>query len=318
MRIVHRDVSPSNILLDEDGRARLLDFGVARMRGGQPSITRRRSRASSASSRTARPSCSAGGEATPQSDLYSCAVVLHEMLLGRNVFRSESQAASMHRVMKHVPESVESARDDLPDELDPILQKALAKKPEQRFESAREFANALRKLQPEPESEVRAHLATLLEEDFGSEMAQLLGLESLADRDEAWRRLSQRPPNAPEGDDAAQDAVSHVRPFERSAAGAPPPAMGATQPAAPSIKRVTSPGMVAPQIPAPVPPAPPAPAPLAPPPSAGAKAVAAPSVVQPAPATPAPSQRGLMIALALVGCLAGAAIVLSLMNRPPP
>jgi hypothetical protein len=96
--------------------------------------------------------------------------------------------------------------------------------------------------------------------------------------------------------------------------------MGATQPAAPSTKRVTSPGMVAPVIPEPPPPPPPAA--IAAPPLVAAPAHAAPPPVPPPivlqPAAAAPSQRGLMIALALVACLAGAAIAISLVNKPPP
>ena len=192
MHIVHRDISPSNILLDEDGRARLLDFGVARMRGGTQEY-HTQVKGFVGKLMYSAPELFAEGEATAQSDCYSCAVVLHEILIGRNVFRGENQAATLNRVLHHKPELIEPLRPDVPPGLDGVLQKALAKAPHDRHRDAREFAAALRQLQSSPESEVRAQFAALLKEDFGRDMAEMLGLESLADRDEAWRRLSHQP-----------------------------------------------------------------------------------------------------------------------------
>lgn len=192
MHIVHRDVSPSNILLDTDGRARLLDFGVARMRGGTHGY-KTTVKGFVGKYPYVAPEVFEGHDATPLSDLYSCAVVLHETLLGHNVFRANSEAATIHRVMNHDPEPVSAMRDDVPEALDQVLYKALSKDPKQRYQSGAELANALRALQPEPEHDVRPRLATILDEDFGEEMARMLGQESLAQRDEAWRRISQAP-----------------------------------------------------------------------------------------------------------------------------
>ena len=197
MHIVHRDISPSNILLDEDGRARLLDFGVARMRGGTQEY-HTQVKGFVGKLMYSAPELFAEGEATAQSDLYSCAVVLHEILIGRNVFRGENQAATLNRVLHHRPELIEPLRPDVPHGLDQVLQKALAKAPQDRHADAREFASALRRFQREPESEVRSRFALQLKDDFGRDMAEMLGLESLADRDEAWRRLSHHPINRDE------------------------------------------------------------------------------------------------------------------------
>ena len=192
MHIVHRDISPSNILLDEDGRARLLDFGVARMRGGNQEY-HTQVKGFVGKLMYSAPELFAEIEATAQSDCYSCAVVLHEILLGRNAFRGDTQAATLNRVLHHKPELIEPLRPDAPAGLDAVLQKGLAKSPKDRQVSAREFASELRALLREHESDLRARLALLLKEDFGQEMAEMLGLESLADRDEAWRRLSHYP-----------------------------------------------------------------------------------------------------------------------------
>jgi serine/threonine protein kinase len=186
MQIVHRDVSPSNILLDETGRARLLDFGVARMRGGSQGYRTQVKSFMGKLPYTA-PEVFAGRDASPKTDLYACAVVLHEALLGYNVFRSEMQSITLAKVMSHIPELIEPVRRGVPPGLDLVLTKALRKTPLDRHEDAQAFAQALRKLQREPESDLRARLARLLAEDFGAELAKMLNLESLAARDEAWR-----------------------------------------------------------------------------------------------------------------------------------
>jgi serine/threonine protein kinase len=189
MHIVHRDVSPSNILLDEEGRARLLDFGVARMRGGDVNY-QTQVKGFVGKLMYSAPEVFSEGEATPSSDAYACAVVLHEMLLGRNSFRGENQARTLHNVLSMIPEGLEALRDDVPPGLDAVLKRGLAKAPADRFETARDFAAALRAIMPSPESEVRARMSALMKIDFSSEMADMLGIESLTERDAAWRRLS--------------------------------------------------------------------------------------------------------------------------------
>ncbi|HET8936872.1 MAG TPA: protein kinase [Polyangiales bacterium] len=190
MQIVHRDVSPSNILLDEAGRGRLLDFGVARMRGGGHEYKTQVQGGFMGKLPYTAPEIFSGGEASPRSDLYACAVVLHEALFGRNVFRGETQASTLQRVLNHPPEALEAINLDIPRGLDQVLARALAKSPVARHADAHEFAMDLRRLLHAPESEVRARLAEVLKQDFGPEMSKLFNLESLAERDAAWRRLS--------------------------------------------------------------------------------------------------------------------------------
>jgi eukaryotic-like serine/threonine-protein kinase len=224
MQIVHRDVSPSNILLDETGRGRLLDFGVARMRGGGHEYKTQVQGGFMGKLPYTAPEIFSGGEASPRSDLYACAVVLHEAIIGRNVFRGETQAGTLQRVLNHLPEALETGERDVPRGLDQVLARALAKNPAERHEDAHQLALDLRKLLHPSESEVRARLAELLKDDFGLEMSKLFNLESLADRDVAWRRLS-----------FSEPAPSPVTPANDQAATAPglakqaPAPVGATQ-----------------------------------------------------------------------------------------
>lgn len=186
MHIVHRDVSPSNILLDEDGRARLLDFGVARMRGGNVEY-QTQIQSFVGKFTYGAPELFGGTDATAGSDVYSCGVVLHEMLFGRNCFSASEDAMTLNLVLNHVPEPIEPIRPDAPRGLDKVLQKALEKEPSRRFANAWEFATALRELQPVHEGEVRAQLAAMLKVDFGDAMARALGIDSLSVREQAWR-----------------------------------------------------------------------------------------------------------------------------------
>jgi serine/threonine-protein kinase len=195
LRITHRDVSPSNILLSIEGYAKLVDFGVARMEAE----TLFRTQGSGFRGKLAygAPELFEGAEGTARGDVYSCAVVLHELLIGRNVFAGRSQADTMARVMNHAAESVHGVRDDAPDDIDAILARGLAKAPADRYASAAEFAQALRQTQRSSEQRLREQLAALLRVDFGDEIAELLGMETLARRDRAWRSFSMAPPPMP-------------------------------------------------------------------------------------------------------------------------
>ncbi len=305
MHIVHRDVSPSNILLDEDGRARLVDFGVARMRGDEVDY-QTQVKGFVGKLIYSAPEVFIEGESTPQSDVYAVAVVLHEILFGKNVFRGENQAKTLHNALHHVPESVEQINAEAPRGLDAVLARALAKSPENRYESARVFASALRALQRETESEVRAKLSTMLKSDFSREMAEFLGLESLADRDTAWRRLNAQTsgeleidPATVQGQQAATYPTHPRTSRERRTVSVPPPPANQND-------RVTTTGGRAPIPPPPAPRVPP-------PPSASVPAPARKASMLPLP-VPAP----VLWATVLVVGAAAIAFVVTRFTQPAP
>jgi serine/threonine-protein kinase len=343
MQIVHRDVSPSNILLDEDGRARLLDFGVARMRGGSQDYKTQVLGFMGKMPYTA-PELFSSSEASRKSDVYACGVVLHEALLGKNVFRAEAQAATLNKVMNHVPELVEPTIPGAPPGLDVALGRALMKSPADRHVDAGEFALALRRLQREQESDIRRSLAEMLKADFGDEIAEKLSIESLAHRDEAWRRLS----IAPE-----KRTMTVSRRGERSSAQfipqdeelPVPAAIGVTVPASAQGRRLTPGYIVAPQLPDFTPSAPQTTAQLGRVPQLTAadharraaradEPAAVPDEALPPPrslpanlnaasqltAAPAPVgySRGMVIGMCAVGCLATAAILLTFLRPVAP
>ncbi len=139
-QILHRDVSPSNVMLARDGRVKLVDFGIARMLTVADEATRTRSIRGKLGYMA--PEQLSGGPLTPQTDVYGAGVVLHEALTGRQLFRvTNPEAVLMVRSLPLTPPSVSNRA--VPPELDEICLRALAFAPEGRFADARELERAL-------------------------------------------------------------------------------------------------------------------------------------------------------------------------------
>jgi len=215
LAIIHRDVSPGNVLLDTEGHIKLADFGIARATDDAGEY---RSRVGSFKGKLAysAPELVAGEEATPRSDVYATGVVLLHLLLGRNPFKGQTMADSVQRVLNLSPPIVSEEREDVPAKLDEVISRALMKSPKKRFPDAASFAEALRHVRGRPEEEVAASLAEQLRADFESDMPTLLGLEPLTHRDGAWRGSIEKseaslrstlPPPKPKGPLAAEQAT---------------------------------------------------------------------------------------------------------------
>jgi eukaryotic-like serine/threonine-protein kinase len=194
LEIVHRDVSPGNILLSLDGQVKLGDFGIARISdevsGFGTQFGTFRGKFSYAA-----PELLEGHEATPASDIYSAGVVLLELVLGTNPYAAATVVESMHRTLVVSPPKLEGFRSDVPAGLDAVIAQALSKTMEERFASAGVFAEALRRLLPRPEDQIAPAFAGRIEADFTGDMAQKLELDPLAQRDHAWRNA--QPPEPP-------------------------------------------------------------------------------------------------------------------------
>jgi serine/threonine-protein kinase len=141
--IVHRDIKPENLLISEAGPVLVADFGIARALSfpEQPSITEEGT--SVGTPLYMSPEQAFGeGEVDHRSDQYSLATVLFELLTGRAPHEAPTKEAILARRLVEPPPSLASARPELAAALDPVLQRALARKPDDRYPSIREFVHA--------------------------------------------------------------------------------------------------------------------------------------------------------------------------------
>ena len=163
--IVHRDVKPENILVSQNGFAKLADFGLAKMMD----------RGFSASAKTVTvtpttpgtvlgtvpylsPEQLAGSPVGPPADIWSFGVVLYEIVAGQRPFRGKTGADLMQSILNEPPRPIGELRPEAPNELWNLIEKSLEKDPADRFQSMREVAVDLRRLMRRKPSEEPAGL----------------------------------------------------------------------------------------------------------------------------------------------------------------
>ena len=138
--LVHRDVSPQNILVGVDGRARLTDFGLARaVYAGAPSTTQGTLKGKLG---YMAPEYVHRGQVDRGVDVFAMGVVLWETLAGRRLFRGDNEAQTLDKVLKEEPGPLAAIAPELA-ALDPLILRAVAKDPEARFPSAVELLSSL-------------------------------------------------------------------------------------------------------------------------------------------------------------------------------
>jgi serine/threonine-protein kinase len=139
--ITHRDIKPANILLREDLRPVILDFGLANLHGAE-----KLTRAGSAVGTVAymSPEQAQGREVDSRSDLFSCGIVLYELIAGRSPFRRDNEAATLNAISTSTPEPLARFKNDVPDELQRVVTKCLAKSPSERYQTAADLLADLR------------------------------------------------------------------------------------------------------------------------------------------------------------------------------
>ncbi|NUP10224.1 MAG: protein kinase [Polyangiaceae bacterium] len=143
LNIVHRDVSPQNIMVGVDGAARVFDFGIAKASGR---LHTTRDGVIKGKLAYMAPEQLTGKVVTPHADLYAAAVVLWEALAGRRLFDGEHEAQVIHQILDGVTSGPRAHNPTVSPELDAIVLRALCLDPTQRFPTAKAMAEALEAL----------------------------------------------------------------------------------------------------------------------------------------------------------------------------
>ncbi len=140
--VIHRDIKPANVFVREDGTVKVADFGIAHLESS--SLTQAGSVMGTPSSMS--PEQVLGLPVDARTDVFSTGVVLYQFVTGERPFGGAQSTTTMQKVLKEDPLPPTTLNVQLPDLMDEIVRKALAKKPEDRYGSAAEFAKALRAL----------------------------------------------------------------------------------------------------------------------------------------------------------------------------
>jgi len=139
--VVHRDIKPANIMVLANGPVKITDFGIARMRGARD-LTQ--TGMLLGSPKYMSPEQVIGKRADHRSDLFSLGVILYEMLCGVAPFNGENVTALMYQIVNFVPPTPSSVNESVPQLLDYIVAKMIAKPVEERYADAAELARDLR------------------------------------------------------------------------------------------------------------------------------------------------------------------------------
>jgi serine/threonine-protein kinase len=157
--VVHRDIKPANIMLTSTGEVKIADFGIARIESS--SMTQAGTMLGTPSYMS--PEQFMGQTVNSRTDLYSSGVMLYQLLTGEKPFEG-GLTAIMHKVLNTEPPPPSALSVTVPPAFDPVVKKAMAKRPEDRFATANEFAQALRQAL---ENKPAAQSFGMSDSDFG-------------------------------------------------------------------------------------------------------------------------------------------------------
>lgn len=194
-RVVHRDIKPSNIMVVRDGWVKIMDFGIARL---HESEVKTMTGLIMGSPKYMSPEQVTGARPDARSDIFSLGVVLYEILTGTSPFTGESIHSIMYQIIHFQPPPPSRINRHVPEMLDLIVAKALSKKIDERYATAKELANDLRlcrdflPTQKEDVDDTSTHPALPLSVDLtaGGDSDKIVALSREAP--ENWAGLQER------------------------------------------------------------------------------------------------------------------------------
>jgi serine/threonine protein kinase/formylglycine-generating enzyme required for sulfatase activity len=149
-KVIHRDIKPANIMRDTSGNVKITDFGIAQI--DTSSLTN--TGLIIGTPRYMAPERIKGEKGDHTADIFSCGVVLHELLTGQLAFHDTNSAAVIYKIINTELPPISELCADCPAEMDAVIEKAVAKDPAERYRSAHDFAEGIRKVLDESKSAV--------------------------------------------------------------------------------------------------------------------------------------------------------------------